>query len=141
MQVLFGRGTLSELAFSTTMLAINVVVGGAVVFALLAVFAQQRHDAQERADTLLLNILPRSIADKLKATPQTIADAFTSASILFADVVDFTPYSREGDAEKSYPEKAEFRRVDGEWLYVKALRQVVGSIGGRGVRVDIMDSY
>jgi guanylate cyclase len=77
--------------FSTTMLALNVVVGGAVVFALLAVFAQQRHDAQERADTLLLNILPRSIADKLKATPQTIADAFTSASILFADVVDFTP--------------------------------------------------
>jgi len=77
--------------FSTTMVALNVVVGGAVVFALLASFAQQRHDAQDRAETLLLNILPRSIADKLKATPQTIADSFTSASILFADVVDFTP--------------------------------------------------
>jgi adenylate cyclase len=77
--------------FSTTMLALNVVVGGAVVFTLLAVFAQQRQDAQERAETLLLNILPRSIADKLKAKPQTIADAFTSASILFADVADFTP--------------------------------------------------
>lgn len=77
--------------FSATMLALNVVVGGAVVFTLLAVFAQQRHDAQERAETLLLNILPRSIAEKLKAQPQTIADAFASASILFADVVDFTP--------------------------------------------------
>jgi guanylate cyclase len=77
--------------FSTTMLALNVVVGGAVVFTLLAVFARQRQDAQDRADTLLLNILPRSIADKLKAQPQTIADAFTSASILFADVADFTP--------------------------------------------------
>jgi guanylate cyclase len=66
-------------------------VGGAVVFTLLALFARQRADAQDRAETLLLNILPRSIADKLKATPQTIADAFTSASILFADVVDFTP--------------------------------------------------
>ncbi|MDQ2673978.1 MAG: adenylate/guanylate cyclase domain-containing protein [Chloroflexota bacterium] len=77
--------------FSTTMLALNVVVGGAVVFTLLAVFARQRQDAQERADTLLLNILPRSIADKLKAEPRTIADAFTSASILFADVADFTP--------------------------------------------------
>ncbi len=77
--------------FSTTMLALNVVVGGAVVFTLLAVFARQRQDAQDRAETLLLNILPRSIADKLKAEPQTIADAFTSASILFADVVDFTP--------------------------------------------------
>ncbi len=73
------------------MLALNVVVGGAVVFTLLAVFARQRQDAQDRAETLLLNILPRSIADKLKAAPQTIADAFTSASILFADVVDFTP--------------------------------------------------
>jgi guanylate cyclase len=77
--------------FSTTMLALNVVVGGSVVFALLAVFARQRQDAQDRADTLLLNILPRSIADKLKAKPQTIADAFTEASILFADVADFTP--------------------------------------------------
>jgi adenylate cyclase len=77
--------------FSTVMLALNVVVGGAVVFALLASFAQQRQLAQERAEILLLNILPRSIADKLKATPQTIADSFTSASILFADVVDFTP--------------------------------------------------
>ena len=77
--------------FSTTMLALNVIVGGAVVFALLAVFARQRQDAQERAEILLLNILPRSIADKLKATPQTIADSFTSASILFADVADFTP--------------------------------------------------
>jgi guanylate cyclase len=77
--------------FSTTMLALNVIVGGAVVFALLAVFARQRQDAQDRAETLLLNILPRSIADKLKATPQTIADSFTSASILFADVADFTP--------------------------------------------------
>ncbi|HEY7465026.1 MAG TPA: adenylate/guanylate cyclase domain-containing protein [Candidatus Limnocylindria bacterium] len=85
-----GLGRLPEW-FSTTMIALNVVVGGAVVFTLLAVFAQQRHDAQERAETLLLNILPRSIADKLKAEPRTIADAFSSASILFADVVEFTP--------------------------------------------------
>ena len=95
-----GSGLLGELTgglsrlptwFSATMLALNVVVGGAVVFTLLAVFAQQRQDAQDRAENLLLNILPRSIADKLKAKPQTIADSFTSASILFADVADFTP--------------------------------------------------
>jgi guanylate cyclase len=79
--------------FSTTMLALNVVVGGAVVFTMLAVFARQRQEAQERAETLLINILPRSIAEKLKANPQTIADSFTSASILFADVADFTPMS------------------------------------------------
>jgi adenylate cyclase len=86
-------GGLSSLPrwFSTTMIALNVVVGGAVVFTLLAVFARQRQDAQDQADNLLLNILPRSIAEKLKANPQTIADSFSSASILFADVADFTP--------------------------------------------------
>lgn len=77
--------------FSTTMLALNVVVGGAVVFTLLSVFASQRRDAQERVESLLHNILPASIVERLKARPQTIADGFASASILFADVVDFTP--------------------------------------------------
>jgi guanylate cyclase len=48
-------------------------------------------EEQARAESLLLNILPQSIADKLKAETQTIADQFSSASILFADVVDFTP--------------------------------------------------
>jgi adenylate cyclase len=84
--------------FTSTMLALNVAVGGTIVFTLLAVFAGQRRDAltalraeQAKAESLLLNILPRSIADKLKAEPKTIADQFSSASILFADVVDFTP--------------------------------------------------
>jgi adenylate cyclase len=86
--------------FQTAMLALNVVVGGAVVFTLLAVFAQQRQDAlaalrveQEKAEELLLNILPRSIAERLKANTATIADQFDAATILFADVVDFTPLS------------------------------------------------
>jgi adenylate cyclase len=77
--------------FTSTMLGLNVVVGGTIVFTLLAVFARQRREAQARADNLLLNILPRSIADRLKAETRTIADQFSSASILFADVVDFTP--------------------------------------------------
>jgi adenylate cyclase len=86
--------------FLGTMLALNIVVGGTIVFTLLAVFAKQRQDAlvalrseQDRAEGLLLNILPRSIAEKLKAQPRTIADQITAASILFADVVDFTPRS------------------------------------------------
>src|SRR6266545_1403983 len=80
--------------FTSTMLALNIV------FTLLAVFASQRRAAlaalrleQAKAENLLLNILPRSIADKLKAQTQPIADQFESASILFADVVDFTPWS------------------------------------------------
>ena len=81
--------------FTTTMLALNIAVGGAIVFTLLAVFDKQRRDAlaalrveQAKAENLLLNILPRSIADRLKDETQPIADQFDSASILFADVVD-----------------------------------------------------
>jgi adenylate cyclase len=84
--------------FTSTMLALNVTVGGTIVFTLLAVFARQRRDAlgalreeQARAESLLLNILPQSIADRLKAGTRAIADQIGSASILFADVVDFTP--------------------------------------------------
>jgi guanylate cyclase len=86
--------------FTSTMLALNIAVGGTIVFTLLAVFASQRREAlaalrqeQARAESLLLNILPRSIADRLKAQAQPIADQIESASILFADVVDFTPWS------------------------------------------------
>jgi guanylate cyclase len=95
-------GGLSRLPtwFETTMIALNVVVGGSVVFMLLALFASQREEAlaalrseQDKAESLLLNILPRSIADRLKADTATIADQIAAASILFADVVDFTPLS------------------------------------------------
>jgi adenylate cyclase len=98
--VFLGSGIVGELLggvspapprwFTSTMLGLNVAVGGTIVFTLLAVFANQRRDAQARADNLLLNILPQSIADRLKGEPRTIADQFSSASILFADVVDFT---------------------------------------------------
>jgi adenylate cyclase len=84
--------------FAPTMLALNVTVGGAVVFGLLALFVRQREIAvaalrieQDRSETLLLDILPRSIADRLMGGAPTIADQFAAASILFADVVDFTP--------------------------------------------------
>src|SRR4051812_5812549 len=86
--------------FSTLMLALNIAVGGTIVFTLLALFAQQRAEAlaalrseQERSESLLLNILPSSIAARLKSNAETIADHFDAASVLFADVVDFTPRS------------------------------------------------
>jgi adenylate cyclase len=40
-----------------------------------------------------LNILPQSIAERLKTATQMIADHFDATTILFADVVDFTPLS------------------------------------------------
>ena len=87
--------------FTSTMLALNIIGTGAVAFTLLASFANQRNAAlaalrveQEKSELLLMNILPRSIAERLKATNRTIADHFDSASILFADIVDFTPLAQ-----------------------------------------------
>jgi guanylate cyclase len=84
-------------SFTTTMLALNVVGAASVAFTLLASFAHQRNAAlmalraeQEKSEALLLNILPRPIAERLKAAAQTIADHFEAATIVFADVVDFT---------------------------------------------------
>lgn len=43
-----------------------------------------------RSESLLLNILPPNIADRLKSGERVIADQFTEASVLFADIVGFT---------------------------------------------------
>jgi adenylate cyclase len=87
--------------FTTTMLALNVVGTGSIAFTLLASFARQRNEAlvalraeQIKSDALLMNVLPKSIAERLKVATGSIADHFDSASVLFADVVDFTPLSR-----------------------------------------------
>ncbi|HET7928320.1 MAG TPA: adenylate/guanylate cyclase domain-containing protein [Actinomycetota bacterium] len=86
--------------FTSTMLALNVVGVASISFMLLATFAHQRNEAltalraeQEKSEALLINVLPRPIADRLKATDRTIADHYDATSILFADVVDFTPLS------------------------------------------------
>ncbi len=50
---------------------------------------------QERSNRLLLNILPPPIAERLKKGEQTIADSFDKATVLFADIVDFTRYSSQ----------------------------------------------
>ena len=47
----------------------------------------------QRAEQLLLNILPMPIAKRLKANEHTIADAFEETTVLFADIVRFTTLS------------------------------------------------
>jgi adenylate cyclase len=72
---------------------LNIAATSLVVFGLLAAFALQREAAQGRVERLLLNVLPGEIAERLQTSPQAIADHFDDASVLFADVVDFTPLS------------------------------------------------
>jgi adenylate cyclase len=72
-------------------MVLNIATVSSIGFFILATFARQREEAQERADGLLLNILPASIAEQLKTDRRQIARHYDEASVLFADVVDFTP--------------------------------------------------
>jgi adenylate cyclase len=85
--------SLNELpdAFVRWFFVLNVGMVTSITFGLLYYFVDRRNFFQERAEMLLLNILPKEISETLKASPRTIANQFSAASILFADVVDFTP--------------------------------------------------
>jgi adenylate cyclase len=77
--------------FIPTFYVLNIGAVISISFGLLYYFVDRRNFFQQRVDMLLLNILPKEISEALKATPTTIADEFAAASILFADVVEFTP--------------------------------------------------
>jgi len=48
---------------------------------------------REKSERLLLNILPEKVATALKEKEEVIADEFKKTSVLFADIVNFTPLS------------------------------------------------
>ena len=54
---------------------------------------KQVRQEQEKSEALLLNILPRTIADRLKAGESTIVDSFPEVTVLFADLAGFTELS------------------------------------------------
>ena len=73
--------------------AINVLGAAAVALGLVRYIDGQRLAARRESDALLSNVLPEPIADRLKSGERVIADHFDQASVLFADVVDFTPFA------------------------------------------------
>ncbi|MBP0019333.1 MAG: HAMP domain-containing protein [Cyanobacteria bacterium SBLK] len=54
---------------------------------------QRLEEEQEKAERLLLNILPKPIAQTLKSNQNAIAENFDEVTILFADIVGFTALS------------------------------------------------
>ncbi len=50
---------------------------------------------REKSEHLLLNILPQAIVEQLKLKEDIIADIFPEVSLLFADIVNFTPMSSQ----------------------------------------------
>jgi adenylate cyclase len=77
--------------FVTWFFVLNLGTVIAVVFGLLHYFVRRRDFFQKSSEMLLLNILPKEISEALKTEPRAIAAHYDEASILFADIVEFTP--------------------------------------------------
>jgi class 3 adenylate cyclase len=82
--------------------AIGLVVLAAVFRGLVNDTEQALEDERARADALLLNVLPPSVAESLKREPsRTIADRYDQVTVLFADIVGFTPLSARLSADRT----------------------------------------
>jgi adenylate cyclase len=87
--------TLARLLFT----AVDIIVPAALALALVVFIDGERVREKAESDALLLNVMPRSIAERLKGGERVIADHCEDVTILFADVVEFTPFAaRESPA-------------------------------------------
>jgi guanylate cyclase len=80
--------------------ALNIIGVATTAYALLQYFVRAREQAhsaleleQAKSERLLLNVLPESVAARLKEREGIIADDFSAVTVLFADLVGFTPLS------------------------------------------------
>jgi guanylate cyclase len=87
----------NNLSFTLVILffAMNLIAVGSLVFMMVFYFVNQKNIFQQKSESLLLNILPKEIAAILKNESRTIADHYEEASVLFADMVGFTPLSAQ----------------------------------------------
>jgi len=68
-----------------------------IVFFFLRYSELRRRQAQARADELLFNAIPASIAARLKRGEQRIAETYPSTTVVFADLAGFTPWAQRTD--------------------------------------------
>ena len=89
------------------------VVIGSVLFGLLLAlpvsfavrrvsrgYEKQIELEQEKSEQLLLNVLPPSIADRMKLEEHTIVDHYPDVSVLFCDIAGFTAMSAQTEPHK-----------------------------------------
>ena len=82
------------------------VQGAVTTFGLIAACVYYAFSLFERAkaetESVLRNVLPDSVVERLKAAPgETIADGFSDASVLFADITGFVGMARGLGPEKT----------------------------------------
>jgi adenylate cyclase len=80
-----------------TFFLMNIMGVACILYAVMRFFQSQKertlHELsleQARSEKLLLNVLPKSIANRLKDNDMRIADSHEDVTILFADIVGFT---------------------------------------------------
>jgi guanylate cyclase len=71
----------------------NGVVPLTIVFLLLVYTDTRRVAAEARVDELLTNAIPASIAARLRHGERRIAESYAATSVVFADLVGFTPWA------------------------------------------------
>jgi adenylate cyclase len=84
-------------------LYVNSALTAFCIVAVVAFYAMTLvRRAEAQTDALLKNVLPESVADRLMVEPdRSIADSFNRATVLFADLVGFTPLSKRLGAEQT----------------------------------------
>jgi len=75
----------------------NIGVPLTVAFLLLRYTDVRRRTAEARSDELLTNAIPRSIADRLRHGASRIAESYPATTVVFADIVGFTPWAQRTD--------------------------------------------
>jgi len=73
--------------------AMNLGISSSIIFAFATYYVRTALTEKQKADRLLLNILPAKTARTLKVREGVIAEEFESVSVLFADITDFTEYA------------------------------------------------
>ena len=89
------RADISQCGSESETSCLRCLRRAASTFAVVAYFVRQRVRFQDQSDRLLRNVLPEEIAVRLKQDHAEIADYYEEASVLFADVVGFTPLSAQ----------------------------------------------
>jgi class 3 adenylate cyclase len=78
-------------ALVLTFFGLNVVGVTTTAYVLLQYFVRAREKEQAKSEALLLNVLPAPVAARLKREEGLIADSHAAVTVLFADIVGFTP--------------------------------------------------
>ena len=85
---------------SRALFAVNLLGPAAVALGLVVLIDGECVAARERSEALLRNVLPRAIVERLHAGESIIADHHAEVTVLFSDVVDFTPFSEREPPER-----------------------------------------